>query len=81
MEDDPKGNPVARLFETDDPALRDTCLAEALDLVCNGDVADRSMAVAHEWRDQALAAIADLPRNAHREALEGIADFVTQRDF
>jgi octaprenyl-diphosphate synthase len=81
MEDDPTGNPVSRLFETDDPALRDTCLAEALDLVCNGDVADRSMAVAQDWRDQALAAIADLPRNAHREALEGIADFVTQRDF
>ena len=52
-----------------------------MERICEGAIVDRSMAVAYEWRDKATAAISTLPQTAEREALEAIANFVTQRDF
>lgn len=81
MEDEPKDNAVSRLFATEDQTEREQCLAEALDRVCNGDIAGRAMAVADQWRDDALATITVLPSNEARDALSAIAEFVTIRDF
>ena len=81
MEDQPKDNPVSRLFATEDQSEREQCLAEALDLICNGAIAGRAMAVADQWRDDALAAITVLASNESRDALASIAEFVTIRDF
>jgi hypothetical protein len=39
------------------------------------------MAVADQWRDDALDAIAVLDSNESRDALSAIAEFVTIRDF
>ena len=81
MEDAPHKNPVRALFATEDNDDRQQYLDEALDRIRNGDILDRSMATADEWRDGALAATTSLPSTAHREALEAIADFVTHRTF
>jgi geranylgeranyl pyrophosphate synthase len=81
MEDSPGANPVRALFATEGNDARQRALEEALARIRDGDILDRSMATADEWRDGALNAIASLPRNAHYEALEAIADFVTRRTF
>ncbi len=81
MEESPGNNPVSRLFKTEDEAERERCLQEALERICEGGIVARSMAVAYEWRDKATTAISTLPQTAEREALEAIANFVTQRDF
>ena len=81
MEDSPRTNPVRALFAAEGSDERQHHLEEALSRIRDGDILDRSMATADEWRDGALTAIEPLPRNAHREALETIADFVTRRTF
>lgn len=81
MEDRPDDNPVSRLFESDDAEERERQLAAALELITSGDILDRSMTTANEWRDSALHALDGLPDNEHREALQAIAHFVTQRNF
>lgn len=81
IEDDPEGNPVRRLFAAESPDAQRHALQEVLERIERAHVLDRSMAVALQWRDGALQALAALPPNDHRQALEAIAGFVTHRTF
>ncbi len=81
LEQEPEGNPVSRLFATDDPDERRRHLEEALERIGKSDILERSMLTAREWSESALEALSGLERSEHQEALAAVARFVTERDF
>ena len=81
MEDDPTGNPIHSLFASEDPDERQQRLDDALARIRESDILDRSMAVAIEWRDTAIAALDAAPAGESKATLLEIADFVTGRNF
>ena len=66
---------VARIAEGADPLLLDAPLAALRD----HDATERTLALAHEWSSDAVAALAPLPRGAVREALTRFAEAVADR--
>ncbi len=77
MEHHPKDNPIKRAFRTRKPKAE--YVAEAVYMVLNSEVLNESYAVARDFRDRALGALAELPRNDARATLEDIADYVLER--
>ena len=57
LEQEPEGNPVSRLFATDDPDERRRHLDEALERIGKSDILERSMLTAREWSESALEAL------------------------
>ena len=76
MERHPDDNPVKRLFTNNDRAEH---LADAIAMIRESDILEESSAVARDFRNRAVAALAPLPDNADRAALIDIADFVMAR--
>lgn len=66
---------VALIADGADPALLDGPLAELREHAATAQTLD----LAHEWADDAVAALAPLPRGPVREALTRFADAVTDR--
>ncbi len=77
MERFPKDNPIKKAFRTRKP--RTQYVAEAVYMVLNSDILNESYAVARDFRDRALAALADLPDGPARSTLEDIAGYVLDR--
>ena len=79
LEDDPsRGNPVRRLFAA--RRGRDRLLSEALAAVHASNVLGRSMTVASEFGDRALAALAPLPDSDARRTLHELVGYVLNRN-
>lgn len=76
MEQRPDDNPVKKLFDNKDGQ---EYLAEAIFMIQNSDILDRSHAVARDFHDRALAALEPLPDTPDRAALIDIADYVLSR--
>ncbi len=76
MERYPKDNPVRKLFRGRD-RLRH--LAAAMDMILNSTILDDCWRVAHDFRDRARLALADLPPLPARDSLVEIADYVVER--
>jgi geranylgeranyl pyrophosphate synthase len=77
MERHPKDNPIKKAFRTKRP--RAEHIAEAVYMVLNSDILNESYDVARDFRERAVAALAPLPRNDARTALEDIAAYVLER--
>ncbi|MFN8556834.1 MAG: polyprenyl synthetase family protein [Dehalococcoidia bacterium] len=78
MEDDPSAaNPVRRLFTAQ--RNRDRLLAEAVAAVRAGDSLPRSAALAREYADRALTALAPLPASEARDTLTQLVGYVLDR--
>jgi len=76
MERYPDDNPVKRLFGNE---RRSEHLEEALAMIRDSDILERSYAVATEFRDRAVRALDVLPDTPDRAALMDIADYVLDR--
>lgn len=76
MERYPDDNPVKRLFTNEQ---RPEHLDEALAMVRDSDILERSHEVARDFRDRAARALDVLPDTADRAALIDIADYVLAR--
>jgi len=76
MERYPDDNPVKRLFGNE---RSQDHLNEALAMIRESDILERSKAVAAEFRDRAVRALEVLPDTPDRAALADIADYVLER--
>lgn len=76
MEAYPNENPVEKLFRD---RTRADHLADALRMVRESDILDRSYDAARDFRDRAVSAINVLPDTPDRAALVDIADYVLSR--
>ena len=76
IERHPDNNPVKRYFAG---GRRAESLRRSLAMIRESDILDESYAVATDFRDRALAAIAGLPPSEPKDALSEIAYWVTQR--
>ena len=68
---------IKRAFRTKKP--KPEHVAEAVYMVLNSDILNESYAVARDFRDRALAALAPLPNLPARSSLEDIAEYVLDR--
>jgi octaprenyl-diphosphate synthase len=76
MERSPNANPIKKLFRN----RRSTkYLAEAIFIVQNSDILEKSYAVARDFAHRARAALEPLPDTPARHALSDIADYVLER--
>jgi heptaprenyl diphosphate synthase/octaprenyl-diphosphate synthase len=76
MEAYPDDNPVEKLFRD---RTREDHLADALRMVRDSDILDRSYDAARNFRDRAVDAIGVLPDSPDRLALVDIADYILSR--
>jgi octaprenyl-diphosphate synthase len=72
----PDNNPVKRYFEGRQKA---ESLRRSIDMVRNSDILEESYGVARDFRDRAIAALAQLPASEASESLADIAEWVMQR--
>ena len=77
MERYPKDNPIKKAFRTKRP--RAEHVAEAVYMVLNSDILNESYAVARDFQERAVSALAPLPAIDARAALEDIAGYVLER--
>ena len=81
MEDNPRDNPVRRLFIEEHHDARARQLPAVLEAIADADILRRSHDVALEWRATALRTLEPLADGPHRQALEEIAAFITGRSY
>jgi len=76
MERHPDDNPVKKLFEDRNGG---DYLSQAIAMIGDSNILDESYAVAHDFRERAVAALSPLPDGPDRSALIEIAQFVSAR--
>jgi geranylgeranyl pyrophosphate synthase len=72
----PDNNPVKRYFAG---RQRAESLRRSLAMIRDSDILDASYAIAHDFRDRALAALSPLPEGETKDSLEEVVYWVTQR--
>jgi geranylgeranyl pyrophosphate synthase len=77
MERHPKDNPIKKAFRSKKP--KPEHVAEAVYMVLNSDILNEVHAVARDFRDRAVAALAPLPAGAAKSSLEDVAEYVLDR--
>ncbi len=76
IERQPKNNPVKQYFAG---RRRAESLRRALEMIRESDILDESYAVAADFRDRAIGALASLPDGEARDTLTELAHWTTQR--
>ena len=76
MERYPHDNPIKSLFQDQD---REANLRHTVEMVQNSSIIQDSYAVAHEYRDKAVAALHQLADNRARQSLLELASYVMER--
>lgn len=76
IERSPERNPVVELCETRDAEAH---LDRALEMVRGSGAIEEALAVADDYRRQAMKALATLPRSRYKSALLEVADYVLER--
>jgi len=74
----PEDNPVKRLFENRD---KQENLKLAIELVRNSSIVQECYGIASEYRAKACQNLNQLPENASRQALTGLADYIINRKY
>jgi geranylgeranyl pyrophosphate synthase len=77
MERNPGDNPIMKAFKTKKP--KPEYVTQAVEMVLHSDIIDEVYGVARDFRDRALASLAELPSNDARSSLEDIAEHVLER--
>lgn len=78
----PNDNPVRRLFVNQDALSEDEkgeLVGQALEMVRNSPIVAECLALADDYSRRAVADLKELPQNQGRQALEALAEFLTER--